>query len=261
MKNKIVAIVIIILVILGLTYLFSLNQAVAPAQEPIVQNTGPANLPKETDKDDVKRIMEATEKTKMDFEEARIISPNGKYKVVIDTSTEEGVMSHISDIRGNKLTENVLGFHREWSPDSTRFILYLGWTDLIYYLDIKGNYYDSGLPQGAVSASISPKDETVLYVLQEPGTNKSNLYTRDSAGKDRLILKGDNDIFAHIQWSPTGDKIAFLKSDDMKITGSDKNFLMIINSDGSNLIQVHKADWIPFMWSKDGSNITFVNNG
>src|SRR3989344_7505602 len=46
MKNKIIAIVIIILVILGLTYLFSLNQAVAPSPEPVVQNPEPeVNIP------------------------------------------------------------------------------------------------------------------------------------------------------------------------------------------------------------------------
>lgn len=204
------------------------------------------------------RVGEASDDIKEEFKRAPRISPDGQYEVVIASNTEEGQTNYIADREGNDITDAHNGFIRQWTPDSKKFFLYTGGSEQIYYLGIDGDYQNAGLPDGTADAAVSPKDQSMVYVLQRPqGTNKSHLYVRTPLGEDKLLLEGDDEIFAHVRWSPTGDKIAFLRSD----LGLNKEtqFIFTINPDGTGLTQVSQASWIPFKWSDDGKKITFIN--
>ncbi|MEK7552243.1 MAG: hypothetical protein AAB534_02390 [Patescibacteria group bacterium] len=257
MKNKIIAIIIIVLVLIGLFYLLSVNKTIAPTTEPVVQNTEPVNIPKEADKNDVKRVMETTEQTEIEFENSHTFSPNKKYKVVLAERLEEGDKNYITDDQGNRLTNDEWGYFIGWTSDSTKVILYASWDLKIYYLDIQGNYYDAGLPRDTYSAAYSPKDKSISYVT---GANSVDLYLRSNDGSDRVIVEGyGSSGFDYIKWSPLGNKIAFLTYN--LNSPQETSYLVIIDSDGSNLTYIHNADWIPFRWSEDGSIITFINDG
>jgi Tol biopolymer transport system component len=78
-------------------------------------------------------------------------------------------------------------------------------------------------------------------------------------------MKGVDEVFSNIQWSPAGDKAAFIRRSlrsDLKVReriATEKEYqLVVMNPDGSNLMEVSQTDALPFIWSDDGSKITFI---
>jgi Tol biopolymer transport system component len=173
--------------------------------------------------------------------------------------------TYISDVNGTQLTEPWSGDFVSWAPDSSKVLLYVSplgapWDRFIYSLDTKNNYSNSGLPNGTISADISPADGSILYSFTSGGMDASTLYLRDPQGNDKVLVKGDNSILAWVRWSPKGDKIAFMKSD--LLISSGRQSVWVMRSDGTGQKSVSSIDWdYPPVWSPDGTKVAFSNEG
>lgn len=123
---------------------------------------------------------------------------------------------------------------------------------------LQNNYANLGLPNGTISADISPLDGSVAYSYTHGGTDASTIYVRDSKGNDKVLIKSDNTILAWIRWSPKGDKVAFMKSDLTLGYGA----VWMMNPDGTGSEKASDIGWnYPPAWSPDGSKIAFANAG
>lgn len=192
------------------------------------------------------------------------LSPNRKYlAVTIQLSGNFKVLSYISDLKGNMVTTAQEGSFVSWAPDSRKILLYrsiesTGSEREIYSLDIYNNYTSFGLPNGVIGADISPKDGGVLYALTNSHSDDSSLYIRDVSGNNTLLLEGDKNIFAYPRWSPSGEKITFLKADLLLRPG--KQTVWVMNADGSEKKMISPVSWgYPPVWSSDGEKLIFSN--
>jgi len=171
--------------------------------------------------------------------------------------------TYISDINGAQLTPAYSGDFVSWSPDSSKVLLYVSpmeapWSRRIYALDTQSNYYDTGLPNGTISADISPIDGSIVYSLTGGGTDASTIYVRDPQGNDKVLVKSDNTVIAWFRWSPKGDKIAFMRANLFAEGGE----IWTMNPDGTGSEKASDIDWnYPPVWSPDGTKIVFSNSG
>lgn len=193
------------------------------------------------------------------------LSPDRKYLAITYTEDEIVTKTYIADIKGNQVASPQTGSFIAWSPDSSAALLYLpieatGAERRLYYLALDGTYRDSELPAGVISADISPHSGSIIYSLTDSKTDDSNLYLRDAAGKDTLILPGDKNIYTWVRWSPDGEQIAFLKS-DLRLVG-DKNEIWVMRADGSEARSVSGVAWsYPPVWSSESTRLVFSNKG
>ncbi len=193
------------------------------------------------------------------------LSPDRKF-IAITTEPYENhgnVSTHITDLNGALIVSAHPGSFVSWAPDSSKALLFLSGVEnedgrRIYYLAIDGTYIDSGLPENTISADISPVDGSIAYSLTRRGTDESDIYVRNRQGQDRLLLRSNKNIFAWVRWSPTGDKIALLKS-DLGLSSAYRK-LLILNSDGSGSEEISGINWgYPPVWSSDGTKIIFAS--
>ncbi|CAN5739091.1 hypothetical protein BH11PAT2_BH11PAT2_00400 [soil metagenome] len=192
-------------------------------------------------------------------------SPDGKYQAITIQKNEEDVETYITDENGRRITEPQTGSFVSWSPDSSKVVLFL--SDIqnpkgreLYILGTDGSYKNSNLPVGTISASYSSANSDIVYSLTEKGTDKSNIYVRDSKKDDTLILNGGQNILTWVRWSPQGDKILFMQSDLLLRPG--KQFLWVMDLDGSNKEKIAPIDWdYPAAWSPDGTSVAFTSAG
>ena len=177
--------------------------------------------------------------------------------------TEVWPSTYIANVDGTQITQAYSGTFSSWAPDSSRVLLYISpmeapWMRRIYALDMQNKYYDTGLPDGTISADISPVDGSILYSFTNGGTDNSTIYVRDSKGNDKILLQGNNRILTWARWTPKGDKIAFLQSDLLITRGE----VWTMDRDGTGAEKVSDVNWgYPAVWSPDGRRIAFANAG
>lgn len=193
------------------------------------------------------------------------LSPNRKYLAVTTKADESDVYTYITDLNGNVITEKKLGSFSAWSPDSQKVLLYLaieatGNERQMYFLGMDGEYKNMGLPPGVISADISAVDGSIVYAITDSKTDDTDLYLRNKKGEDQLVLKGEGNIIAYPRWSPSGDRLSFLKSDLAGRPGNQT--IWIVLSDGSKMEKVSTVQWNhPPVWSLDGSTAVFADQG
>ncbi len=193
------------------------------------------------------------------------LSPDRKLvAVTLDPVGEEvGPSTYIASVDGSQITSAYSGRFVSWAPDSSKALLYLSpmeapWERRIYALDVQNQYYDTGLPDGTINADISPVDGSIAYSLTGAGTDASTIYVRNPQGNEKVLVKTDNSILSWIRWSPTGNKIAFLKSDLWASSG--QQFAWVTNPDGTGAVNISGVNWgYPPAWSPDGSKLAFAN--
>lgn len=189
------------------------------------------------------------------------LSPNKKYIAINYSVNETETLTRITDLEGNTISGPELGYFVSWSADSSKVVLFLSdvvspnGKRMIYYLGVNGEYGDSGLPEGSTSADVSI-DGDVVYNLTDTYTDRSNIHVRNVNGKDYILVKGSNNIFAWVRWSPDGEKVAFLKTD--LSASADNQTIWIANKDGSGAEELSKVTWgYPAVWSPDNSKLAF----
>jgi Tol biopolymer transport system component len=124
----------------------------------------------------------------------------------------------------------------------------------LYYLTLNDEYYDSGLPPGVTSASISPIDGSIVYTLTNSGTDATAVYLRSNESRDVLLIE-EGPIYAWPRWSPDGVTIALFR-------GSAEDMLITLNPETKEQTEVSKVQWnYPPVWSPDGTRIAFVHGG
>jgi WD40 repeat protein len=171
--------------------------------------------------------------------------------------------TYISSVDGTRVTSVYPGRFESWAPDSSKVLLYVStaeqpWERKIYALDAQNKYYDSGLPNGTISADISPIDGSILYSFTSGGSDNSTLYIRNPKENDQLLLKGTGNVYAWVRWSPKGDKIAFMKADLFADSGE----VWTMNSDGTGPEKASDVVWnYPAVWSPDGTKLAFADAG
>lgn len=173
-------------------------------------------------------------------------------------------LTYIADLSGGALTSVRLGSFRSWSPDSRKVLVFRSNTNNargreIYALGTDDSYTSLNLPIGVIDAEIAPDGRTA-YVLTPNSTDYSDLWIRTPDGRDQLLLKGQNDIFVRLRWSPAGDKIAFLRSNMDARTPEEARQLWIVNADGTEPKKVaERVLWgYPPVWSPDGTKLLFA---
>jgi hypothetical protein len=144
-------------------------------------------------------------------------SPDGQF-IAKEYSTEEISDTYIEDKEGKQIVGRHKGSFRSWFPDSKKILLYLSEvqrsddTKRMYILTVDGEYYDTGLPADTYDAAYRHSDGAVVYTLAStPGTNAGDIFIRDANGVDRLLVKGDKNIFIRLKWSSDGKKVSFAK--------------------------------------------------
>ena len=109
--------------------------------------------------------------------------------------------------------------------------------------------------------------EQRLFVLEHDG--KTFVFDSET---EQAIRLGDGDANAELaDLNPAGDKVAFVKDNNLFVMGPDLNAAAIaITSDGGNLIFNGKLDWVyqeelygrgnfkAFWWAPDGNSIAFL---
>lgn len=189
------------------------------------------------------------------------LSPNKKYLAVTYHANESETLTYITDLEGNIIVEPKLGYFTSWSPDSGKVLLFMSdvqhqYGRRVYYLSINGEYGDTGLPEGVTGADISVSGN-VVYTLTDIYTDKSDIYIRGLEGDDKLLVKGNDNIFAWVRWSPDGEKIAFMKTD--LSASADNQTLWVVNRDGSELEEISKVTWgYPAVWSPVNIKLAFA---
>ena len=193
------------------------------------------------------------------------LSPDRKYIAVSAVSNNQmgEIFTHISDLKGNIVVKAVPGSFVSWAPDSSKILLFLPDTESIsgrriYYLDLKGTYNDSGLPEGVISADISPNGD-IAYIKTDKGSDNSAIYIRSiSNNEDELLIQGQKEIFGWIRWSSSGKKISFLRSN--LSLDREKTFVWVMDQDGKNAEKVAPVRWsYPPVWLPYGDSILFSN--
>ena len=155
-------------------------------------------------------------------------------------------LTYISRINGEQVTTAHPGSFVSWAPDSSRVLVYRSDIDSesgrrIYYLDLNDAYSDSGLPDGVISADISPIDGTIVYAVAAGVTDNTDVYRRDPSGTDTLLRKGQDNVFAWLHFSPDAKKVAFMKGN--LYNQPEDQSLWVMNPDGTGTVKISDITW------------------
>ncbi|MGH9461129.1 MAG: hypothetical protein ACRD1X_07915 [Vicinamibacteria bacterium] len=196
------------------------------------------------------------------------LSPDGKLLSLTSSPvrSHSSVTTSLVGADGNEIVAPRVGSFLSWLPDSSGALLYLSEFDhkegkKIFVLDKDGRYYDLGLPVWTYSADVSPTDGTIVFSRANEYTDASNLWLRKN-GQDSPLVRGDDEIFAWLRWSPTGDKIAFLRSKIGAKTPDEARQLWVVNPDGTGATKIAgNVLWAyPPVWSPDGRKLLIAVN-
>ena len=144
-----------------------------------------------------------------------------------------------------------------WSPDGSKIAFEDGGEILTINIDGTNRTNLTNQTAGDYEPAFSPDGSRILFVSSR--VPFSVMHTMNADGSDVRALPSDG-YFQDFSpdWSPTGDKIVFLREHD-----DFGNALYTANADGTNR-QVFNDGYKP-KWSPDGTKIVFhkgdVNNG
>lgn len=153
-----------------------------------------------------------------------------------------------------QLTQGENTFDAVWSPDGEHMALIYGDAQDLFILDVAAGSVEK---VDSVEAKVnqvawSPNEQLLAY----NAGGRIIINNGDGSGERELV---DQFTQSSFDWSPDGQKIIFVASDD-----SNENFsgsaIFVVNVDGSDphvLISIEKIVKTP-RWASDGSHILFV---
>ena len=190
-------------------------------------------------------------------------SPDGT-KIAFQ-ATPHGVWEiYVMNADGSNLTSIGRGGYPSWSPDGKR-IVYVGdvgglGLNAICAMDADGGnktrLISTEVPQHHYDTPVWSYDgKQIAFIAWEKG-NDRELYVMDADGSNVKTVASVQDGPFSPQWSPTGKKIAFIRSP----WGT--NNVCVMNADGTGRIYIPCSGNPQSMtWSPDGNRIALSNRG
>jgi TolB protein len=184
-----------------------------------------------------------------------ILSPDGKKIAYMDVIMGARAYSIINVDGSNKVDLNIDYCKRRWSPDSQK-LLCANYSAGVFTIDSDGNNFVTLCEEkGCSIAAFSPDGEKIVYIREiveeEEGEEYLYIMNADGTGKMKLIedtVSVEYSPYNGLSWSPDGMKINYI----------DGRTLYVIDSDGTNKIQIDAASPTGGLaWSPDSKKIAY----
>lgn len=201
-------------------------------------------------------------------------SPGGdKIGMRIDTATGSGIA--VMDVRHESgrlagsqpiAIVNAFADGPRWSPDGKKLVYSVaegnsGWRTYIADLGSGTAQHITGIPENAVDPDWSPDGTRIVFSNYTDQRQIRDLYAINVDGTGLVQLTDTSEINESMPaWSPDGRRIAFAAVEN-QADGSPRQDIFLMDSDGSNLIQLTTdpgGDFDP-SWSPDGKQLAFVS--
>ncbi len=111
------------------------------------------------------------------------------------------------------------------------------------------------LPDGisGYNPKSSPDKKKLIFSNRSETNGTTELFIVDQDGKNKKRLVGGGDVL-YSSWSPSGEKIAYIYN---PIIWHSTKSIYIMNSDGSDQIELGRTFWPVISWSPDGTKLAF----
>jgi TolB protein len=121
-----------------------------------------------------------------------------------------------------------------------------------------GGQSDTAVVSVAGAPSLCSQD-LIAFSRNSGGLNNSAIYVASVDGSGVTPLTGRGTYTLPV-WSPDGSKIAFSNPIPFSCRASCRNYILVMNADGSGVRQLTNGYDISPVWSPDGTRIAFSSN-
>jgi Tol biopolymer transport system component len=143
-----------------------------------------------------------------------------------------------------------------WLPQGDRIAYFNYRSNSLYAISTSNPAQPELLRQGIYMLHITWSPDGTKLAYSEGG---GKIYIIDLFTGQEILLLGDTVKGTQPAWSPSGSKVAFTLN---PYSNSPASSIAVVNTDGSNLIQLTPDDRSRFpTWSPDGSRIAFQREG
>jgi Tol biopolymer transport system component len=195
-------------------------------------------------------------------------SPDGRW-IAVDVNCEAGshtllLEAATGQVRPAEPSPWRESFFLNWSPDGGAFLLRVDpiGNDFILLVDTEsGRFEQVDVPPFTYDVAFSPDGARILCAFSRGLGFGSEVWMMDRDGQNReRIVYAPAHIVAYPRWSPTGDRIAYVRMPDSNVPFT-VGELVLADGDGRNARVVAQADaghGYPPVWSPDGEHVAFV---
>ena len=186
------------------------------------------------------------------------ISPDGLSVAYVEEAEHQGVKLMVRDLAGGESLEILKAFsiyHMRWSPEGTELLVPTleGPQEKVIYLVPRLGGTPRRIPLNGYYFSWSP--DGLSYASAWMSSKGITIYEKSTGATSSVPLEGSFTWLRDIDWSPTGNFLAFLTSDE-----EERYAISIIPPEGGTQRQlVEENDTIfNLRWSRDGAAIYYL---
>ena len=165
------------------------------------------------------------------------------------------------DLASGRSSELTPGYYSAWAPDSARLATVACGTacdkNAPLAIASPGTTGATLVPSATVKLSLGEDPiidwsalDRIAYVAPGASAKQRVLYSIAPDGSGQLELARSSSYFEQVEWSPAGDRIAYLLQDS-----KGDHALTVINADGSGRQTITEIEPREFWWSPDGESI------